>query len=135
MEKLEPFARTVNRTFDVDRLPAHLDHLECYTLHNGSIAIIERKGSPLGIAFFERGATGRVICNCAQAKDQGSCDHQQALTAGLWDRLTTIPQHKSLLTCTRDWCTPDTSPLFSFKLDISSQVAALNWEMSRWQPR
>ncbi|GAB4534988.1 MAG: hypothetical protein Kow0063_18710 [Anaerolineae bacterium] len=115
-------------TLDVDRLPLQLLGSECYTLIGEDSVLIECKGKSPVLAVFDRGKD-RIICNCPQAR----CDHQQALSRGLWARLVALPRNRALLTYTKDWCEQAIVPTPTRSLLERSRygVGTLDWRPGR----
>jgi|GEM_PF-1150170 len=111
----------VPRSFRRSRLPAHLQHLDCYFLIQRRHVLIESSDSPCPISVFCR-EDGRLVCSCPQAREWGICKHEQALENGLWARLASLPRCYALLTCTADWCQPH--PPYTLSLAPQLQQAA-----------
>jgi hypothetical protein len=78
-----------------------LPHLDCYSLAASQAVVIQGQHRTY-TATFDPDA-GLITCDCDVFKQHGTCDHVQALSAGLWSRLCALPRTLSLVTCTRDW--------------------------------
>lgn len=112
----------VNRGFDVGQLRCCYHRPECYTLIGASRVMIEGKGNVSHTARFVR-RKNQIVCNCRQGRQQGRCDHQQALSKGLWGRLAALPRRAALVTVTQDWC--ETSTILA-----QSLLFPANWEFA-----
>lgn len=108
-------------TFEVSQLPDHLKHLDCYFWIQRRHVMIDCNGtnSPISVFCSE---DGQLSCSCLEAREQGTCKHQQALKNGLWARLADC-RRSALLTCTEDWCRPR-SP-YALSLAVQPRGAAL----------
>jgi len=112
----------VNRGFDVGQLRCCSYRLECYTLLGAGRVMIKGKGNVSHTVRFVK-RKNQIVCDCRQARRQGGCDHQQALSKGLWGRLAALPRRKALVTVTQDWCdTPATL--------VQSMLFPTNWEVA-----